>query len=167
VVAAVFPATEAAPIGPVDNTYYGDMIKEAIQGALPDANVNIKVENEMIFGFPENVRTIVLAGLPDIAWITKPDGAPLRPGELIGTGTVIEFNDGKTLTAVVFGDVDGTGAVELADVNKVLSHFRGRVPLAGPYLAAADINNDGNVSLAVVNRILSYFRGRVTTLADR
>jgi hypothetical protein len=134
---------------------------------MPGARTGITVEGGMISGVPENVPASVLIGMPDIAAVNSPDGTPRRPGAQIGTGTVIKYVDGMTLTAVVYGDADGSGTVGLADVNAALSHFRGRRPLGGAYLIAADINKDGNISLAVVNKILSYFRGRIQTLREQ
>jgi hypothetical protein len=142
-----------------------EMIKEAILSAKPGAVFSLTAEGGFLAGVPEGVPAGALAGLPFVAAVNGPDGRPSGQSAVVGTGTTIQFAD-KPLTAVVYGDVNGTGAVELADVNAVLSHFRGRMPLEGAYLKAADINSDGNITLAVVNRILSYFRGRIGTLKD-
>jgi uncharacterized repeat protein (TIGR02543 family) len=142
-----------------------DVIGGALLGLQQFAGADLAVEDGMLLtGIPVNVPVSALSVLPEITAINGPDGTPLGPGALIGTGAEITFTDSTTLTAVVYGDVNGNGAVELSDVNAVLSHFRGRVLLTGANLKAADINGDGQITLAVVNKILSYFRGRIGSL---
>ncbi|MCL1885138.1 MAG: BspA family leucine-rich repeat surface protein [Defluviitaleaceae bacterium] len=149
-----------------DEYSYVSVIRTALEAALPGTEISLSISNGMMRGIPAEVATSVLASLPEIGAVLNSDNTPRSSAAPIGTGTVLEFATGTSLTAVVYGDVTGTGTIEMADVNRVLSHFRGGQALAGAYLAAADINGDGNINLAVVNRIMAYFRGRIPTLRD-
>jgi len=57
----------------------------------------------------------------------------------IGTGYKITV-DGKTYTAVVKGDVTGTGEVDTVDAARVLKAAAGTYKLTGVYLKAADVS---------------------------
>ena len=135
---------------------YVGILEEAVN-KLPNTNVSLTVSDGLVKGIPSRLTNDTFANLSDVAAVNSAT-------TFIGTGTEIVFVSGTILTAVVFGDVTGTGTVDLSDVNRVLSHFRGRLALESVYLIAADINQDGNINLSVVNRILSYFRGRISSL---
>ena len=91
------------------------------------------------------------------------DGTPRTLDTPIGTGTVIIFADGTEFRAVIYGDVTGSGTVDIAnDVSKILAHARGitLIDRDSIFFAAADIFGNGVIDIAnVVSRVLAYARG--------
>ncbi len=77
----------------------------------------------------------------------------------IGTGHTITI-DGKTYTAVVKGDVKGTGTVTTIDAARVLKNAAKKYTLEGPYLEAAEVTGDGKVTTVDAARILKAAAGK-------
>ena len=77
----------------------------------------------------------------------------------IGTGYTITI-DGKTYTAVVKGDVKGTGTVTTIDAARVLKNAAKKYTLEGPYLEAAEVTGDGKVTTVDAARILKAAAGK-------
>jgi CheY-like chemotaxis protein len=101
----------------------------------------------------------------------------LLPADLISTmssGTTVSFTNGvkkyvctgceiktggKTYTAVVLGDVDGSGTVDSIDYLKVKSLCVGAVTLEGAFYSAADVDYSGTITLTDYMRIKGHFVG--------
>lgn len=101
----------------------------------------------------------------------------LLPADLISTmssGTTVSFTNGvkkyvctgceiktggKTYTAVVLGDVDGSGTVDSIDYLKVKSLCVGAVSLEGAFYSAADVDYSGTITLTDYMRIKGHFVG--------
>jgi len=77
----------------------------------------------------------------------------------IGTGYKITV-DGKTYTAVVKGDVTGTGEVDTVDAARVLKAAAGKYKLTGVYLKAADVSGDGKIDTVDAARVLKAAAGK-------
>ena len=58
----------------------------------------------------------------------------------------------------LIGDVNGDGAVDVADVSAVISVMADN--MAGTYAARADVNGDGTVDVADISKIISIMAGR-------
>lgn len=80
--------------------------------------------------------------------IFKKKGKPMTNGR-IGTNTVVEFNTEDmgviTLTAVVPGDLTGSGKTNQTSLKTVCRHIFKDKMLEGAYFEAGDINGDGVV----------------------
>lgn len=77
----------------------------------------------------------------------------------IGTGYTITVDD-KTYTAVVMGDVTGTGTVTTVDAARVLKNAAGKYTLKDAYLLAADVTGDGKVTTVDAARVLKAAAGK-------
>lgn len=84
----------------------------------------------------------------DVSIIFKKKGKPVTNGN-VGTNTIMEFNTddmGVTvLTAVVAGDLTGSGKINKLSINAMYRHIFKEKMLEGAYFEAGDINGDGVV----------------------
>ena len=77
----------------------------------------------------------------------------------IGTGYTITAN-GKTYTAVVKGDLTGTGTVTTVDAARVLKNAADKYTLKDEFLLAADVTGDGKVTTVDAARVLKAAAGK-------
>lgn len=93
--------------------------------------------------------------------VTAANGSP-APGGNVGTGSVIEvIRNGQTesrVTAVVPGDLTGTGTVTEQDYRLLYEHVTDQQELDGVYFQAADVNRDGKVDTGDMLRIKSMIK---------
>lgn len=93
--------------------------------------------------------------------VTGADGGVITAGK-VGTGALVEvLRGGRTdsrVTALIPGDLTGTGTVTQQDSLLLYGYFTGRQTLNGLFLQAADLNADGSVNtsdlLQIKSRIL-------------
>ncbi len=81
----------------------------------------------------------------------KNGSSTLGNSALVSTGTRIVFNiDGQLSyqTAVIYGDVDKTGTIDVSDLAAVKSHLLKSSTLAGIAFKAADTKNKGSVTIS-------------------
>ena len=90
-------------------------------------------------------------------------GSVKSGGAVVGTGdqVYVYTADGSqhaVWTVVIFGDVNGDGAISNTDRIKIRNHVLGTQPLSGASFSAADVSKDGQVSntdrIKVRNHIL-------------
>lgn len=83
--------------------------------------------------------------------------------DVLGTGDVIRFTRNDQLvfeaTAVVQGDVVGSGIMSLTQLVRMASGYRGTQPLEGAYELAGDLNGSGKLDLSDIVRAASLLRG--------
>ena len=65
--------------------------------------------------------------------------------DIVGTGTQIKANNGKTYTVLVYGDVNGDGKINLIDAQKIVMHHKGISKLSGIYFTAGNVANNNEV----------------------
>ena len=72
------------------------------------------------------------------------------------------YEDGTAffdLPIVLFGDLNGDGAITAEDVTSLQNHLIRASLLTGPRLRAADVNHDGEVDLQDLFRLIQYVNG--------
>lgn len=79
---------------------------------------------------------------------------------LIATGTKLTFNDGKTYTAIVYGDLTGDGLVNSADLLRLRQYLLATKDLTGAYKEAADLTGDGQINSADLLKLRQYLLGQ-------
>ncbi|MDY5874242.1 MAG: dockerin type I domain-containing protein [Bacilli bacterium] len=79
---------------------------------------------------------------------------------LIATGTKITFNDGKSYTAIVYGDLTGDGLVNSADLLRLRQYLLSTKDLSGAYKEAADLTGDGIINSADLLKLRQYLLGQ-------
>ena len=79
---------------------------------------------------------------------------------LIATGTKITFNDGKSYTAIVYGDLTGDGLVNSADLLRLRQYLLSTKDLSGAYKEAADLTSDGQINSADLLKLRQYLLGQ-------
>lgn len=79
---------------------------------------------------------------------------------VIATGTKVTFNDGKTYTAIVYGDLTGDGLVNSADLLRLRQYLLATKDLTGAYKEAADLTGDGQINSADLLKLRQYLLGQ-------
>ena len=77
--------------------------------------------------------------------------------ELVATGTVLQSPsaEGKPLTMVVTGDLNGDGIITITDMLMSKSYLLGET-LSDPALCAGDVNTDGNLTITDFLQLKSH-----------
>lgn len=97
------------------------------------------------------------------AQVKTAGGSTKQNSAVVGTGDTVTIyrNDGTQYakwTVLLYGDVNGDGAISNSDRIKIRNHVLGTSKLTGIYFTAADVNKDGQVSntdrIKVRNHIL-------------
>lgn len=78
--------------------------------------------------------------------------------EVIGTGDVISI-DGNSVTALVFGDVNGDGKIQGLDYLKIKKNITEPESLTGVYFLAGDLNCDGLINSSDYFKVRKHFNG--------
>lgn len=134
-----------------DQKTYNLTIKRSATGTLSvGAIINkagIKSDGTYLSGFNLNtsVSSVInkLKNIDEKAEITmnKSTGV-LVTGDKI---TIKSGNETKTFSVVIYGDVNGDGAIKANDYLMVKNYILGSKSLSGAYKVAADVNKDGKV----------------------
>ena len=94
--------------------------------------------------------------------IKDSNGNVKNDGDLIGTGYTIEVSndDGSmTYTYVMFGDLNGDGEINSADLLKMRQYLLGTNQLSGAFLNSAYLNGDNEINSADLLRIRQHLLG--------
>ena len=88
-------------------------------------------------------------------------GGTLGDSEIITTGTKITFKTGETYTVVIYGDLNGDGKVNSADLLRMRQYLLGQVSLKDAYFESAKLQNtNGKVDSADLLRLRQYLLGQ-------
>lgn len=76
--------------------------------------------------------------------------------EIMKSGMKVKLSNGKELTAVVRGDLNGDGLLDLVDLSRITLHYVGSdlCILEGAYLKGADLNYDGKINLIDMSQLI-------------
>ncbi len=144
---AVISVTSTA--GTVRN-YVITVAKQAAEVAPPTVNTNYKISGFNMSGVqPGTSVSAFLSGLKitnGTAYVTK-NGSTVTSGN-VGTGCVvfIKKTNGevyKSYNIIVYGDLNGNGAVDITDLAKLKKHLLSVEVLSGTAFTAADVNRGG------------------------
>lgn len=98
--------------------------------------------------------------------VVSPTGKTLSSTAPIGTGSkVTVIAGGQTLasyTAIVYGDVNGDGSINITDVATLFKYVRNKQTLGAPSQMAADTDRNTKVNITDVATTFSHVRNKLT-----
>ena len=90
-------------------------------------------------------------------------GSALGQNDLVGTGTTVKYYVGGTLTgtysALVYGDVNGDGKIDLNDLALIRDDLTGVSPILQTFEPAGDLYNEGSITLNDLVGIMADISG--------
>ena len=81
--------------------------------------------------------------------------------EIVFTDGVAEATFHITGSAVVLGDLNGDGEVDIFDANLIVAYYNGTADLDADQQRAADVNGDGEIDIFDANLVVSYYNGTI------
>lgn len=84
-------------------------------------------------------------------------GKKMSDEAIVGTGCTIETFEKHTYTAVVKGDLDGSGEIDVTDYLIIRSAFLGELTLNGAYFLAADFDKSEEIDATDYVCIKNFF----------
>ena len=110
-----------------------------------------------------NVKSILAQFKNTGAVVYDKNGKQMSNEAICGTGCVVKLvvngNTVDSLTIVVKGDVDGSGAVDSTDYIRVKAMFLGNYSLKNEYFVAGDADGSGNIDSTDYLRLKGSFLG--------
>ena len=98
--------------------------------------------------------------------VVSPTGKTLSTSAPIGTGSKVNIvANGQTLasyTAIVYGDVNGDGSINITDVATLFKYVRNKQTLGAPSQVAADTDRNTKVNITDVATAFSHVRNKLT-----
>ena len=94
--------------------------------------------------------------------IKDSNGYEKNGNDTIGTGYTIEISNGNgrmTYTYVMYGDLNGDGEINSADLLKMRQYLLGQVSLNGAFKISAYLNGDEEINSADLLRIRQHLLG--------
>lgn len=82
---------------------------------------------------------------------------------VVGTGYKI-VSGNITYTAIVIGDVNGNGTIDLGDASSTFRCYRNYTRLTGVYLKAATLSRGSNVQLGDATKLFRFYRGYINEI---
>ena len=121
-------------------------------GGVPSVGSSVYTVADCITGIAPGITAdTLLAGLTaqnGTVRLVTANGAAVTGN--VATGQVLQLLSGDTVHAafpiVIYGDVNGDGAVTSRDLLRTQKHILGISALSGSYFTAADSNKDGNLT---------------------
>lgn len=130
--------------------YIGDYIEEKLSLFESFISKGYKVTNNFMHGFKlEDLLSSIKQSI-GIDFTSS--------GSVVTTGTEFKYND-ETVTAVIYGDLNGDGKINSADLLKMRQHLLGTSVLSGAYKEAASIATGTTINSADLLRIRQHLLG--------
>ncbi len=133
----------------------------AFTAAYPDTVY--QTHNTFIKAIPHNTTVDVFCKnarrqFDTVKTVVKKNGKTATASDYIGTGDLITLNSGEqtaSFTAVVRGDLDGSGTVSTTDVRRLLIYCLSSAQFSDAQIAAADMLTDNTVNTKDARQLLS------------
>lgn len=123
---------------------------------------NLTISGDYLEGIPAGVSVSeFLSSMSSETTVTFPNGTK----NYIATGCKVTIGK-NSYTAVICGDVDGSGTINATDLLKVKSHCNETSLLTGAYLLAADADGNGKIGSTDCLRIKGHFTGAFDLYED-
>ena len=136
-------------------------------GTISSSTYSIDMENGFVTGITVGTQADSVAGNIKVVnngkvVITDSDGN-VKSGN-VSTGDVVNVYSSSnskmaSYNAVVKGDVNGDGIIDILDIVKIKNQMLGNSELKGAYMSAADIDNNGSVDLMDIVKAKSLLLG--------
>lgn len=136
-------------------------------GTISSSTYSIDMENGFVTGITAGTQADSVAGNIKVVnngkvVITDSDGN-VKSGN-VATGDVVNVYSSSnskmaSYNAVVKGDVNGDGIIDILDIVKIKNQMLGNSELKGAYMSAADIDNNGSVDLMDIVKAKSLLLG--------
>ena len=140
-----------AKVGNMEATYSLNVFKrENLKASFLD-NYYI-VKNSFVHGFKLNELLTDIRNKLDLNCIME------NGKMIIATGVTFKFNN-EAFTSVVYGDLNGDGKINSADLLKMRQHLLGTSILIGPYLEAGMIAKGKTINSADLLRLRQHLLG--------
>lgn len=138
----------------------------------PTTNVTVtsatySIANSQVTGVTEQTsvnsflsKVNVSGGVPNVTdayGVTRNDGAVCTGDKLQVLNSSYEV--AGTYTIVIYGDINGDGAISAVDLLRVQKHLLGISPMTGAALTACDVNHDGQVNSIDLLRVQKHLLG--------
>jgi hypothetical protein len=132
------------------------------------------ISNKIITGIdPRDGKNSVEAFLANISYpsaytirLLKFDGTPCD--SLVGTGCTLSLMQGNTVkqtyTVVLYGDANGDGRVNSADLNGMFEHVLGRKVIQNTMASAIDVDHSGRINSADLNVAFNHVLGKLSII---
>lgn len=141
--------------------------KDIIDISTSMNNSGVKYDDNSIFGI--NEKTDSNSFINNIKSVSKLNTVTIKDRDgksksgIFKTGDTVTINnsrESKTYTVVIYGDINGDGAIDKLDYLAVLRDYYGYSKLSGVYKLAADANHDNQIDkldyLAVLRNFYGY-----------
>jgi C1A family cysteine protease len=107
----------------------------------------------------ENFKKNITTNSSTIDFYTANNEKITDTSKILATGMKVKFENEKTYTIIVRGDLNCDGNISLTDLSKIIAHYNELkgFELTGNSLRAADLNYDGKVTLTDVSQLMVIF----------
>jgi ABC-type glycerol-3-phosphate transport system substrate-binding protein len=130
--------------------------------AVISTKYNLVFSGEYLKGIPAGVLVSdFVSSMYEETTVTFPDDEK----KYVATGCTVTIGK-DSYTAIVCGDVDGSGVVNSTDILKVKSHCIGSDTLEDAYMIAADADGDGKIGSTDSLRVKGHFVGYYNLFED-
>ena len=139
-----------------------NVVKETATAThLTNMNLNRKGNMVTNFSVGETVGALKKKTNDGEVTIKNANGAVVGDSEAIGTGYTMTFKNGETVTIVVYGDLNGDGKINSADLLKMRLALLKKTNLSGAYLESAHVHNiSGDINSADLLRLRLHLLGK-------
>ena len=115
------------------------------------SNINVSFSGNYVKGF------VIGTLINDLR--NKDGNVSYNVSDIITTGAKLTFADGTSFTAVVYGDLNGDGKINSADLLKMRQYLLGQTGLDGAFNEAANIAGNGTINSANLLKLRQYLLG--------